>query len=266
MPQLNFLACNKNVCLGAHRGFSEVAPENTIPAYAAAIEFGVDAIEFDIQCTKDGMLVCSHDPTVDKLTDGKGLISELTYSQLLELDYGKKFSSEFSGLKIATVDEFLSAFGSKTNLIVHVKDPDNINPLPDCIVEKIVETLRKYNCDKNSCFTCGNNALISQLIKFAPDIPRCVLPANDPYEELVPKALRHSASVVGLFPPYFKYHSEDYAKNVIEEAHKCGLPVVIDCYDPILAEQYLSWGIDMILTGHLSKVAPVIKNFNAGLM
>ena len=266
MSQLKFLECNQKVSLGAHRGFSAVAPENTIPAYAAAVEFGVDAIEFDIQCTKDGVLVCSHDPMVDNLTEGKGLISDFTYSQLLELDYGKKFSSEFSGLKITTVDEFLSAFGDKTNLIVHVKDPDNVNPLPDCIVEKIVSTLRKYHCDGNSFFTCGNNALISQLIRFAPDIPRCVLPANDPYEELVPKALRHSASVVGLFPPYFKYHSEDYAKNVIEEAHKYGLPVISDCYDPIIAEQYLSWGIDMIITGQLSVIAPVVRKFNAAFV
>ena len=263
MAQLKFLDCNKKVRLGAHRGFSGVAPENTIPAYAAAVEFGVDAIEFDIQCTKDGVLVCSHDPIVDKLTDGKGRISDLTYSQLLELDYGKKFSSEFSGLKITTVDEFLSAFGDKTNLIVHVKDPDNVNPLPDSIVKKIVATLRKYHCDENSCFTCGNNALISQLIAFAPDIPHCVLPANDPYEELVPKALRHSASAISLFPPYFKYHGEDYAKNVIADAHKYGLPVVTDCYDPIIAEQYLSWGVDMILTGALSKIAPIVKRFNA---
>jgi len=75
----------KNIYVAAHRGWSEKYPENTMTAFRKAIEIGVDQIETDIRITKDGELVCIHDETVDRTTNGSGRVCDFTLAELREL-------------------------------------------------------------------------------------------------------------------------------------------------------------------------------------
>jgi glycerophosphoryl diester phosphodiesterase len=76
---------NKKVLVAAHRGDWRNAPENSIQAYQRAIDMGVDIIEVDVQKTQDGHLIIMHDLTVDRTTDGKGRVSDLTLEQIKKL-------------------------------------------------------------------------------------------------------------------------------------------------------------------------------------
>ena len=78
----------------AHRGCSSIAPENTYSAWVKAIEAGADYYELDIQLSSDDSLVIMHDDTIDRTTDGSGLVSSLTYAQLRAVDAGSWFSSD----------------------------------------------------------------------------------------------------------------------------------------------------------------------------
>ncbi len=78
----------------AHRGGGGLAPENTLPAFERGAAFGADALELDIQMTKDGEIVVIHDPTVDRTTDGKGLVASYTLDELRRLDAGYRFSPD----------------------------------------------------------------------------------------------------------------------------------------------------------------------------
>ena len=69
----------------AHRGFKGAYPENTMLAYEKAIEVGADGIEFDVHLTKDSELVIIHDETLERTTDGKGLIKDKTLQELKKL-------------------------------------------------------------------------------------------------------------------------------------------------------------------------------------
>jgi hypothetical protein len=69
----------------AHRGASTLAAENTLEAYAAAMDYGADGCEVDIRRTADGVLVMFHDDMLDRLTDGFGTVEQLSYDELLEL-------------------------------------------------------------------------------------------------------------------------------------------------------------------------------------
>ena len=75
----------------AHRGASGTFPENTLSAFRAAIDAGADMCELDVQLTRDGAVVVIHDDTVDRTTDGKGEVAELTLEELKRLDAGAKF-------------------------------------------------------------------------------------------------------------------------------------------------------------------------------
>ncbi len=72
----------------AHRGASGERPEHTLAAYELALQEGADGVECDVRLTRDGHLVCVHDRKVDRTSNGSGLVSEMTLSQLRELDYG----------------------------------------------------------------------------------------------------------------------------------------------------------------------------------
>ena len=67
-----------NIFVAAHRGWSDMYPENTMIAFEKAIELGVDQLETDVRITKDGALVLIHDKTVDRTTDGTGFVRDYT--------------------------------------------------------------------------------------------------------------------------------------------------------------------------------------------
>lgn len=96
-----------NIYVAAHRGSSTIYPENTMIAFQKAIEEGADQIETDVRISKDGELVLIHDATVDRTTDGKGLVREKTLEELKALDAGKIKGDNFKGIKIPTLRELM---------------------------------------------------------------------------------------------------------------------------------------------------------------
>ena len=92
----------------AHRGYSQLAPENTLAAYELAKEMGYLFAECDVAFTADGVPVLLHDDTIDRTSDGTGKVSELTYEQLLQYDFGSWKSSDYAGTRIPTFEEFIS--------------------------------------------------------------------------------------------------------------------------------------------------------------
>ena len=106
----------------SHRGEHLHHPENTMPAFEEAIRVGADFIEVDVQTTSDGKLVLSHDGTVDRCTNGKGKVSEMTFDQIESLDAGVKTGPDFAGTKIPTFDQVLDLARGKIGIYVDVKN------------------------------------------------------------------------------------------------------------------------------------------------
>lgn len=94
----------------AHRGYSMVAPENTVPAFKLALTAAADLVELDYHHSKDGIPVVFHDFTLERTSDAgaKIAISEKTVSALQQLDAGKWFSANFVGTRIPTLEESLA--------------------------------------------------------------------------------------------------------------------------------------------------------------
>ena len=89
-----------HIYVAAHRGWSTAYPENTMEAFRAAAEIGVDQIETDVRVTKDGELVLIHDATVDRTTNGTGRVIDMTLAELKTLDAGIHKGEQFKGCKI----------------------------------------------------------------------------------------------------------------------------------------------------------------------
>ena len=105
----------------AHRGVNDTHPENTLAAFREAIRLGAHMIEFDVDITSDGHPVLMHDATVDRTTDGVGLVTELTFDSIRQLDAGIWKDPRFAGEQIPTLDEALDMMPQNIWLNIHVK-------------------------------------------------------------------------------------------------------------------------------------------------
>lgn len=91
----------------AHRGYSDLAPENTLPAFALAKKLGFKYAEADVAFTKDSVPVMIHDDTIDRTSNGSGTVGNLNYQDLLKYDFGSWKNSKYTGTKIPTFTEFI---------------------------------------------------------------------------------------------------------------------------------------------------------------
>lgn len=110
----------------AHRGHSIAFPENTMAAFRAAVDAGVDAIESDVHLTADGQLVMLHDETLDRTTSGHGPVAAHTLDEVLALDAWGRFGERFRGERVPTLDQLLDlAAETGIFLIIEVKGADH---------------------------------------------------------------------------------------------------------------------------------------------
>jgi glycerophosphoryl diester phosphodiesterase len=106
----------------AHRGEHRAHPENTLPAFQAAIDAGADYFELDVRTTSDGRLVLMHDAKVDRTTNGSGAVREMTFDQIRALDAGAKFNAQFAGTRVPSFEEALALAHGKIGVYVDSKD------------------------------------------------------------------------------------------------------------------------------------------------
>ncbi len=227
--------------LCAHRGFNTVAPENSMPAFGAAVALGASEIEFDLWATKDGEIVSMHDASLDRVSDGTGYVWDLTYEEMKTADFGVKAGDKYKGLRVVLFEEILKKFACQTIMNVHVKSRDNVTPLPEETLIKIIALIRRYDAAKHVYFMTGNSAVQKQLKALAPDIARCKGAGDKPWD-IVKEAIELECDKVQLFKPYFN-------QEMIDLAHAHGIKCnVFYADDPEEANRYLEMGIDCILT------------------
>ena len=235
----------------AHRGFSQIAPENTLPAFGAAIALGTDEIEFDLWRSRDGVPVVMHDPTLDRVSDGSGLITDKTLAELKKLDFGSRFSPAFAGLKIASFEEVLKRFPRQAVFNIHIKSSGRDRIDPDYL-RAIAELIRKYDC-MNHVYVCGRADVMEALLETAPEIPRCMGAGPDPSKlDVVEKAVRYQCAKLQFMKPYL-------TREMIDRAHEHGIRCnVFWSDDPEETAGFLKAGIDTVLSNHYWQIAQVV--------
>ncbi|MDB5313256.1 MAG: glycerophosphoryl diester phosphodiesterase [Gemmataceae bacterium] len=105
-----------------HMGSCADRPGNTLAGIRRAIEAGAQVAEVDVRTTKDGVLVCLHDPEVDRTTDGRGKVAVLTLAEIKKLDAGTKFDPKFRGERVPTLREVLQLGKGKIGVMLDLKE------------------------------------------------------------------------------------------------------------------------------------------------
>jgi len=223
----------------AHRGASKISPENTMIAFRRAIEVGADAIETDVQLTKDGHLVLIHDERVNRTTNGTGWVKDYTLQQLRQLDTGSWFSKTYQGEKIPTIDEFFDLI-RPTNMWINVEMKNGLVNYPG-IEEKLIRKIREYQLTPRVVVSSFNHYSLLKFRHLAPDMNTAVLYMSAILE---PWAYAKRIGANGIHP-----YKDLVTKRLIDQAHQFGMtvcPFTID--DQKEMKELINLGVDGIMS------------------
>jgi len=214
----------KIVKVAAHKGAVHLAPQNTIPAFAKAVEVGADMIEIDVHTTSDGELVVIHNHTVDGLTNGTGMVAEMTLSEIKALDAGVAPYVGFKGLRIPTLLETLQ-YIKRAGVEVNVE-------IKSAKVDQVVECVRKLGLERATMISNPSHDLLREAKKLCPQIRTLLMdirPATieDGLRDVHPDALN------------FNRHTLN------EESYRIALKAGVAIYQSILSENDNERGADL---------------------
>ena len=131
----------------AHRGYSNTAPENTLPAYILARELGFLYAECDVAFTKDGVAVLLHDATIDRTSNGSGALADLTFEEIREYDFGSWKNAKYAGTKIPSFEEFI-ALCKEIGLHPYIEIKNDTTYTQEQI-QSLVNIVKKYGMEDN---------------------------------------------------------------------------------------------------------------------
>ena len=153
----------------AHRGADGYAPENTIPAFAMAVEMGADGVELDVQLSKDGQIVVCHDEKIDRCSNGKGWVKDYTLEELKKFDFSGG-DKNYAGVQIPTLEEVLDLL-QDTGLYVDIELKTLACPYLG-IEKKCVELVREKGYADRVIVTSFNHLSLQKIRLYAPEIRR----------------------------------------------------------------------------------------------
>lgn len=152
--------------IAAHRGYSAEAPENTIPAFEAAIDNLADYVELDVQETKDGRIVVLHDPDLKRVAGVSNSIWTLNYSDIANIDVGSWFSKEFQGTTIPTLEEVMEMAKGRLKLNIEIKLTGHEKNLE----ESVVRIIEEYGMEKDCVVTSFQAKALKKVKQANPEI------------------------------------------------------------------------------------------------
>lgn len=179
--------------LCAHRGAMDTHPENTLPAFRAAIEAGAHMIELDVCLTKDNQMVLMHDAAVDRTTNGKGRVIDLTLEEIRLLDAGSWKSSEFTGVKVPLLEEVLDIMPRNIWLNIHLKRDEHLSVM-------VARLLSDKDRLHQAFLACGAEEA-AKARQVVPDIKICNMDRRESNLDYVTETIRMDAEFIQLRRP-----------------------------------------------------------------
>ncbi|AWB44134.1 glycerophosphodiester phosphodiesterase [Paenibacillus sp. CAA11] len=157
----------ERICI-AHRGFSSIAPENTMSAIRMAMEEPcVNWIEVDVQMTKDGVPILIHDYTLNRTTNGRGSVRKHTLAELKALDAGSWKSPFYAGEALITLDELLEAVKGRQKIDLEIKTQDDMYP---GLEQKVIDSVKQFGMQNDVVLTSFDHGVLLRVKRIDPGI------------------------------------------------------------------------------------------------
>jgi len=209
-----------------HRGAAGLQPENTLPSFEAAIALGCDGVEFDVQRTADKQFICIHDYTLERTTNGTGLVKDMTYDVLRQLDAG-------NGAQIPSLDETIACIKGQSRLICELKGKK--------VLDGVLRAVKAHKVLEDTTFISFHAQRLTRLRSKIPEARIGVL-LWEPDERMVRQAVALKPYSVTLNYRHLSLHYVDIIRD-----GGC-LVGVYTPNNPEDQELVLAMGVDIITT------------------
>ncbi|MES3037243.1 MAG: glycerophosphodiester phosphodiesterase family protein [Bdellovibrionota bacterium] len=218
----------------AHRGASKLYPENTSMALRAAVASGAQGVEIDIRFTKDQQLVLMHDSKVNRTTDGKGYVRNLTLAEIKKLDAGVWKHKAFAGERVPTFREALAVLPKNIWINLHIKESETLLE-----VAKIIKATRREHQSLFAIFAPD----IEALRKFDPNLKIINMTRTLSNSTYVDNTLNLGADGMQFYGEFSMVKPNDVTK-----AHNAGLMTFNSgINNPKKIEKLFKMGVDFVL-------------------
>ena len=225
----------------AHRGYSGIAPENTLAAFQKAIDAGCTTIEFDVQLSRDAVPFVIHDPTLDRTTTGHGKVIETTARDLSHCGAGyfARFGDTFEEEHLPTLEETLAFLKGKAQVFIEIKSESVFQNRED-VERSVVDLLDRFTMIGDAIIISFEPLALLRTKRFQPKLKTGYLVARDDLGRGLDKTAEIGAEMI-------LYHRSQVDRMKIDMAHSRGFQCAIYTVDtPEELLPYLDMGLDGI--------------------
>lgn len=232
----------------AHRGWSVSFPENSFPAFSSAVAAGADEIEFDVRVSVDGVPFVIHDETIDRTTDGTGVVAELTAAELKQVNLKGVDGEVLVGLGIPTLEEVLANFAKFIGLNIHIKGIDERNTPLHLIASMAPFAYQPF-------YIAANSKILADALKICPHIPRCLIQGRKDID--MDEVFQTAHSLLCARIQFFKgYYQEQDVQSCLNEGF---IPNLYWADEGEEAEAALQSGVLGLLTNDIGPIYEHLK-------
>ena len=236
----------------AHRGFSAVAPENTLASITRAIEAGADGCEFDVYRCRDGTVVLMHDATVERTTSGRGKLADLTLAELKQLDAGRWKAPEYTGQKVPTLEEALQRLKSSgCQAVIEIK--------MEGISQQVVDAVRAAGMLDQATVIAFSKEVVREIRRLAPELPCAWLCSPKPADSPAQQAAWLAAQAAECGTNLLDLNYGSLSPQLLDELRRRGLTVwAWTVNDPPVIQALAAWGVVSVTTDYPDRARAVL--------
>ena len=156
-----------------HRGAAGEAPENTLAAFQRGLDAGVDAVELDVHLSKDDELVVMHDPRTERTSDGTGIIRDLMFAEIRQVNAAAKYKggTDYGAQRVPTLQEVYDLVGARAKIHIEIKLDARGNRYPG-IEQKVVDVVRRNNAVANTTIGSFDLPTLQEIQRLEPQLQR----------------------------------------------------------------------------------------------
>lgn len=232
----------------AHRGASAYAPENTVEAFALAMEQGADGIELDVQMTKDDQVVVIHDETIDRVSDGTGAVRDYTLEELKKFHFSNHMEN-YENAVIPTLKEVLDLIKS-SNMLLNIELKTGIYWYPN-LEEKTMELVKESGMEDRVIYSSFNHYSIKKILELNPHAECAFL-----YSDVILNVDKYAknAGVCGLHPAVYHLKMAEFLKEYQESGLKVRVWTVNKKED---MEKFIKEDLEAVITNYPDKALEI---------